>query len=105
MSSAAFDSVISKIKKGMDFLSALVQYAAKLRPFVITTATELEALIPDNGMGNIKLLAFDQALKIFIAASDMPANASDEGGPVWSVAHWLLEAYLAAQKAKAAIKP
>lgn len=101
----AFTRIIAKIRKGMDFLGGVIQYAAKLRPFVVTTATELESLIPDSGLGNIKLLAFDQALKIFVAATDMPAKDADEGGSIWTVAHWLLEAYLAAQKAKAAVKP
>lgn len=96
-----FASVIGYLKRGFDFGIALVRYAAKLRPFVVSTAVELEALIPDSGMGNVKLLAFDQALKVFVAASaDFDADDVEEGGDIWTVAHWLLEAYLAAQKAR-----
>jgi hypothetical protein len=100
-----FKKVVGVLKRGFDFGQALVRYAGKLRPFVLTTAAELESLIPDSGMGNIKLLAFDQALKVFVAASsDFEEQDVQEGDTVWTVAHWLLEVYLAAQKARAAVR-
>jgi hypothetical protein len=96
-----FSRLIGAAKKGIDFLTALAKYAATLRPFVIQAATELEQLIPDSGMGNIKLAAFDQALKIFVASSSqIDAPDVEEGAPIWIVAHWLLETYLSAQQAR-----
>ena len=100
-----FKKILGVLKRGFDFGQALALYAGKLRPFVMTTAAELEALIPDSGMGNIKLLAFDQALKVFVAATaDFDGKDVQEGDSLWTVAHWLLEATLAAQKARAAVR-
>jgi hypothetical protein len=94
-----FDTVSGVLKHGIDFLDALVKYAAALRPFVVQTARELEALIPDNGLGSVKLMAFDEALKVFVAASDKFSGVdASQGGAVWTLAHWLLESFLAAEK-------
>jgi len=98
-----FRKIVGLLKSGYDFGAGIIKYAAKLRPFVVSTAAELEALIPDSGMGSVKLIAFDQALKIFVAVSaDFPEKDVEEGGTIWTVAHWLLEAYLSAQKMRAA---
>ena len=100
-----FKNVVAVLKRGFDFGAGIVKYAAKLRPFVVSTASELEDLIPDSGFGDLKLIAFDQALKIFVAVSaDFPEQDVEEGGTIWTVAHWLLEAYLSAQKMRAALK-
>ena len=100
-----FKKIVGLLQRGFDFGQGLVLYAAKLRPFVVATASELESLIPDNGMGDVKLLAFDQALKIFVAASaDFDGKEVRQGDSLWTVAHWLLEAYLAAQKARATVR-
>jgi len=101
-----FKKIAGVLRRGFDFGQGLVRYAAKLRPFVLSTASELEALIPDNGLGSIKLLAFDQALKVFVAASaDFEEQDVAEGDSLWTVAHWLLESYLAAQNARAKLTP
>lgn len=97
-----FESVRKVLQGGWNFVVGVHKYAAKLRPFVVVTAQELEALIPDSGMGNVKLLAFDQALKVFVAASsDFDEEDVEEGGQLWTVAHWLLESWLAAQRVQA----
>jgi len=99
-----FSKIFGLLQGSYNFGDALVLYAAKLRPFVVTAAKELDALIPAGGMGDVKLMAFDEALKVFVAANaDFDHKAVAIGDNLWTVAHWLLEAYLSAQKALAAV--
>ena len=76
------------------------RFAPVLREFVVETADRLETLIPDGGMGNIKLMAFDGALKLFVDEMRKEGELDDEEvGGVWEFAHVLLEGHLAAKKA------
>lgn len=84
---------------------AASKYGPQLREFVVTTAEDLERIIPDSGFGNVKLMAFDGALKVFIDAMKEEGEVRDEDVPaIWEFAHLLLEGYLAAKKAKNSVK-
>lgn len=85
--------------------TAATRYGPQLREFVITTADELERLIPDHGFGNVKLMAFDGALKVFVDIMKEDGEAKDEDvAGIWEFAHLILEGYIAAKKAKESAK-
>lgn len=81
------------------------KYGPQLREFVISTADELEKAIPDSGFGNVKLMMFDGALKVFIEAMREQEEVPDKDmGAIYEFAHFLLEGYLASKKAYNTIK-
>lgn len=83
-------------------VSMLNQYGDKLRAFTIVVAEFLEDLIEDGTdtkLGGIRLAAFDQLLQQMIEADkQLKAEANQVG--LKGLAHWILETYIAGQKAK-----
>jgi hypothetical protein len=81
------------------------QYGPQIREFVVATAEDLEQWIPDHGFGNIKLMAFDGALKIFVdTLKEKDGATEDDAQGIWKLAHFFLDGYVASQKAKGAWK-
>ena len=102
-------SIIERLRTAFAGVKAVIQqtaaiaikYGPELRLFVIETAEELSILIPDHGYGNVKLMAFDMALKIFLDQLKATGADDKEIKGVWDLAHVLLEGHVAAKKARA----
>jgi hypothetical protein len=80
------------------------QYGEQLRAFVVVVAEFLEELIMDDTevkLGAVRLAAFDQLLQQMINA-DTKLKAEPNQDGLKGVAHWILETYIAGQKAKSA---
>lgn len=100
-----FEKVRSAIQSVIGFFSTLNDLGAKhsqeIREFVIETADELERWIPDSGFGNVKVMAFDAALKVFLEVMQEDNDLSnEEAAGLWRLAHVLLTGYIAGEKAK-----
>lgn len=80
----------------------LDKYGDKLRAFTVLVAEFLEELIvdgTDKKLGSIRLAAFDELLQRMIAADKQLKEEPDQDG-LKGLAHWILETYIAGQKAK-----
>jgi hypothetical protein len=83
-------------------VAMLDRYGDKLRAFVVVVAEFLEEAIEDNTetkLGKVRLAAFDQLLEQMIQA-DKDLKAEPDKVGLKGLAHWILETYIAGQKAK-----
>lgn len=83
-------------------VTMLDKYGDKLRAFTVIVAEFLEELIEDDTdtkLGSIRLAAFDDLLKRMIEADKQLKAEPDQEG-LRGLAHWILETYIAGQKAK-----
>ena len=85
-------------------LVMLNKYGDQLRAFVIVVSEFLETMIEDGTqtkLGSVRLAAFDELLKQMIEA-DKTLKAEPNQDGLKGLAHWILETYIAGQKAKGA---
>lgn len=103
-----FEKISTAIARAFAVLNSVItrtntiakSYGPQLREFVVDTAEELEKAIPDSGFGNLKLMMFDGALKVFVdAMKEQEEMRDEEMNGIYEFAHFLLEGYLAAKKA------
>lgn len=83
-------------------LSMLNKYGDQLRAFAIVVSEFLETLIEDDTntkLGGVRLAAFDEMLQRLIEADKQLKSEPDQDG-LRGLAHWILETYIAGQKAK-----
>ena len=83
-------------------ITMLDKYGDQLRAFVIVVSEYLETLIEDDTntkLGSIRLAAFDDLLERLIE-TDKQLKAEPDRDGVRGLAHWILETYIAGQKAK-----
>ncbi len=106
-------SILEKIKQVFTAVDEFItgtnnivgKHGPEVKEFVIDTAEKLEQWIPDHGFGDVKLMAFDGALKIFVDVIRERESTTDaEAKGIWELAHFLLNGYVASQKAKGAWK-
>ena len=90
-------------------LTLMDKYADILHSFAVYAAELLEEIIPDETgsdvkLGPVRLARFDDLLEIAIRTNEQLSKEQDQEG-IRDLAHWLLETYIAVQKAKGKWKP